>query len=139
MPINLLDLIPAKVKAAISIGTLILILILSGIVYYQANRIESLKVELVTCQVERKQDRIIFEEERIKATNYINDQNDKITQFEVNLSSVSKAVNHKEKALIEARATAQQQVDKELTTDSSSDNQLRIINRIMKEFANETN
>ena len=133
------DLLPVKIKLGIGIGLLIVILGIGGIISYQANKIDLLKMELTTCQVERKSERLIFEEERVKAKTAIDEQNAKISEYEIDTATVIAKVNKREKALIEERVVQQQQIDKELSTDSSPNNQLRVITKIMKDFSNETN
>ena len=132
-------LLSIKAKLGISVGLLIVILGIGGVISYQANKIDSLKMELTTCQVERKNERFIFEEERIKAKTTIDEQNSKISEYEVDIAAATARVNKKEKALIEERVIQQQQVDKELSTDSSPINQLRVVTKIMKDFSNEAN
>ena len=132
-------LLPIKAKLGVGIGLLIVILGIGGIISYQANKIDLLKTELTTCQVERKSERLIFEEERVKAKTAIDEQNAKISEYEIDATTVIAKVNKKEKALIEERVVQQQQIDKELSTDSSPNNQLRVITKIMKDFSNETN
>ena len=88
--------------------------------------------------MERKSERFIFEEERIKAKTVIDEQNSKVSEYEVDVIAATTRVNKKEKALIEERVI-QQQVDKELSTDSSPNNQLRVVTKIMKDFSNEAN
>ena len=133
------DLLPVKIKLGIGIGLLIVILGIGGIISYQANKIDLLKTELTTCQVERKSERFIFEEERVKAKTVIDNQNSKISEYEVDTVAVTARVNEKEKALIEERVIQQQQIDKELSTDSSPNNQLRVVTKIMKDFSDEAN
>ena len=133
------DLLPVKIKLGIGIGLLIVILGIGGIISYQANKIDLLKTELTTCQVERKSERLIFEEERVKAKTVIDNQNFKVSEYEVDTVAVTARVNEKEKALIEERAIQQQQVDKELSADSSPNNQLRVVTKIMKDFSDEAN
>jgi len=133
------SLLSIKTKLSIGVGLLIVILGIGGVISYQANKIDSLKTELTTCQVERKNERLVFEEERVKAKTAIDEQNSKVSKYEVDTVAVTARVNKKEKALIEERVIQQQQVDKELSTDSSSDNQLRVVTKIMKDFSNEAN
>ena len=131
------SLLSIKAKLGIGVGLLIIILGIGGVISYQANKIDSLKTELTTCQVERKNERLVFEEERVKAKTAIDEQNSKVSKYEVDTVAVTARVNKKEKALIEARITQQQQLDKGLNVDSSADNQLRILTKIMKDFSNE--
>ena len=133
------DLLSIKAKLGVGVGLLIVILGIGGVISYQANKIDSLKTELTTCQVERKSERLIFEEERVKAKTVIDNQNSKISEYEVDTVAVTARVNEKEKALIEERAIQQQQVDKELSADSSPNNQLRVVIKIMKDFSDEAN
>lgn len=132
-------LLPIKAKLGVGVGLLIVILGIGGVISYQANKIDSLKTELTTCQVERKSERLIFEEERVKAKTVIDNQNSKISEYEVDTVAVTARVNEKEKALIEERVIQQQQVDKELSADSSPNNQLRVVTKIMKDFSDEAN
>lgn len=132
-------LLPIKAKLGVGVGLLIVILGIGGVILYQANKIDSLKTELTTCQVERKSERLIFEEERVKAKTVIDNQNSKISEYEVDTVAVTARVNGKEKALIEERVIQQQQVDKELSADSSPNNQLRVVTKIMKDFSDEAN
>ena len=133
------DLLSIKAKLGVGVGLLIVILGIGGVISYQANKIDSLKTELTTCQVERKSERFIFEEERVKAKTVIDNQNSKISEYEVDTVAVTARVNEKEKALIEERVIQQQQVDKELSADSSPNNQLRVVTKIMKDFSDEAN
>lgn len=131
-------LLPIKAKLGVGVSLLIVILGIGGVILYQANKIDSLKTELTTCQVERKSERFIFEEERVKAKTVIDNQNSKISEYEVDTAATAR-VNEKEKALIEERVIQQQQVDKELSADSSPNNQLRVVIKIMKDFSDEAN
>ena len=133
------SLLSIKAKLGIGVGLLIIILGIGGVISYQANKIDSLKTELTTCQVERKNERLVFEEERVKAKTAIDEQNSKVSKYEVDTVAVTARVNKKEKALIEERVIQQQQVDKKLSADSSPNNQLRVVTKIMKDFSNETN
>ena len=132
-------LLPIKAKLGVGVSLLIVILGIGGVISYQANKIDSLKTELTTCQVERKSERLIFEEEKVKAKTVIDNQNSKISEYEVDTVAVTARVNEKEKALIEERVIQQQQVDKELSADSSPNNQLRVVIKIMKDFSDEAN
>ena len=132
-------LLSIKAKLGVGVGLLIVILGIGGVILYQANKIDSLKTELTTYQVERKSERLIFEEERVKAKTVIDNQNSKISEYEVDTVAVTARVNEKEKALIEERVIQQQQVDKELSADSSPNNQLRVVIKIMKDFSDEAN
>ena len=132
-------LLPIKAKLGVGVGLLIVILGIGGVISYQANKIDLLKTELTTCQVERKSEQLIFEEERVKAKTIIDNQNSKISEYEVDTVAATARVNEKEKALIEERVVQQQQVDKELSADSSPNNQLRVVIKIMKDFSDEAN
>ena len=133
------DLLSIKAKLGVGVSLLIVVLGIGGVILYQANKIDSLKMELTTCQVERKNERLIFEEERVKAKTVIDNQNSKISEYEVDTVAVTARVNEKEKALIKERVIQQQQVDKELSADSSPNNQLRVVIKIMKDFSDEAN
>ena len=132
-------LLSIKAKLSIGVGLLIVILGIGSVISYQANKIDSLKMELTTCQVERKSERFIFEEERNKAKTATDEQNSKVSEYEVDVIAATTRVNKKEKALIEERVIQQQQVNKELSADSSPNNQLRVVIKIMKDFSDEAN
>lgn len=134
---TLWDLLSLKTKLGISTGLVILCVTIGSTLYYQACKIDSLKADLLTCQIEQKNEKAIYNEERLKAKTVIDTQNDRISKYEINAITYSKAIHTKEKALIEARITQQQQLEKELNIDSSADNQLRILTKIMKDFSNE--
>ena len=134
---TLWNLLSLKAKLGISTGLVILCVIIGSTLYYQACKIDSLRADLLICQIEWKNEKAIYDEERLKAKTVIDTQNDRISKYEINATAYSKAVHTKEKALIEARITQQQQLDKELNIDSSADNQLRILTKIMKDFSNE--
>ena len=133
------DLLSIKAKLGVGVSLLIVVLGIGGVISYQANKIDSLKTELTTAKWNEKSERLIFEEERVKAKTVIDNQNSKISEYEVDTVAVTARVNEKEKALIEERVIQQQQVDKELSADSSPNNQLRVVIKIMKDFSDEAN
>lgn len=117
------------------ISTICIILFLTIGILYSDNK--DLHKELGEVKAISEQNNLLYERERLKAKTVIDTQNDRISKYEINATAYSKAIHTKEKALIEARITQQQQLDKELNIDSSADNQLRILTKIMKDFSNE--
>lgn len=74
-----------------------------------------------------------LEQEKFKST--IAKQNIRIEQYELDLKQFETTVSIKEKELAETRYQLQEQVNQELAKDSSSDNQLTIVNRILYDFS----
>lgn len=74
-----------------------------------------------------------LEQEKFKST--IAKQNNRIEQYELDLKQFETTVDIKEKELAETRYQLQEQVNQELAKDSSSDNQLTIVNRILYDFS----
>ena len=133
------NLLPMNIKSGIGIGLILFIILIGSTLYYQTIRIDELKTSLLICKIEKDKQMMFFEEERIKAKTVIDNQNDKIKEYEINKDAYINAINKKEKVLIEERLLKQQQIDKELQLDSSADNQLRILTKLMKDFSNENN
>lgn len=93
---------------------------------YEAYNKEKLARELLETQY-------ALEQEKFKST--IAKQNIRIEQYELDLKQFATTVNIKEKELAETRYQLQEQVNQELAKDSSSDNQLTIVNRILYDFS----
>lgn len=129
------SVLPTKVKLGIGLGLLLIILVVGGIITYQSNRIDSLKKELTTCEVNRQNEKALYDEERQKAKDAIEKQNSSINIFQLDKTSYEKTVYTRDKQNQEAGFVQREAINKELTKDSTADNQLRIITRQLKDFA----
>lgn len=110
-------------------------LLLGAYCWYQYNNYEKLyglycieKLEKEKCEAE-------YALEQLKFKTTIAQQNATLEQYEINLKQFTSTVHSKEKELAEVRYQLQEQINKELAVDSSSDKQLELINRIMHEFS----
>ena len=86
-----------------------------------------------------EQNNLLYERERLTAKETIRQQNQQIADFKLDIERYNRTVSEKEKELQAARFTQQEQINKELRQDSTPTNQLKIMTRVMKDFANETN
>ena len=68
---TLWNLLSLKAKLGISTGLVILCVTIGSTLYYQACKIDSLRADLLTCQIERKNEKAIYDEERLKAKTVI--------------------------------------------------------------------
>ena len=111
-------------------------LLLGAYCWYQHNSYENLYELYCIEKLEKEKCEAEYALEKIKFKSIITQQNSTIEQYQIDLKQFTSTVNSKEKELAEIRYQLQEQVNKELAVDSSSDKQLEIINRIMYEFSN---
>ena len=117
--------------SAIGVGCLLL-----GIYcWYQHNEYENLCELYNTIKLEKEKCEAEYALDKIKFKNALQQQNIQIEQYKINLEQFTKEVTNKEKELAEARFQLQEQVNQELAKDSSSDNQLAIINKVLYDFS----
>jgi hypothetical protein len=76
-----------------------------------------------------------YEVEQLKFKHALSQQNNAIEQYQINFKQFESTVSLKEKELTEARFKLQEQIKRELQTDSSSDKQLAIIDKVLNEFS----
>ena len=77
--------------------------------------------------------------QKIKTDDIINKLNSNIDKYKIDLQFYTDTIKKKEKELEEIRLNKQNMINDELSKDSSNDNQLKIINRLLHEFSNKTN
>lgn len=77
----------------------------------------------------------IYNDEMSKAKSIIDEQNNSIKEYKFSLDNYIKTIRNKERELSELEISKQQELNKELSKDSSTDNQVKIMNRMMKEFS----
>ena len=105
--------------------------------FYSDNK--DLHKELGEVKAISEQNNLLYERERLTAKETIRQQNQQIADFKLDVEKYTRTVSEKEKELQAARFTQQEQINKELRQDSTPTNQLKIMTRVMKDFANETN
>ena len=131
------NLIPVKIKVISGIGLVLIVLGIVGVFSWQSNKIDSLNKDLIICEEGRKRDKIFYDSELDKAYTVINTQNESIKQFKVDEKDYQVRIKKKDEELLAKDSTKQQNIAVELHKDSSSDNQLRMIREILKEFSDE--
>lgn len=132
------SIMPYITKYALPIlSTICLLLLLTVGILYSENK--GLVKEVADVKAISEQNDSLYERERLTAKETIRQQNQQITSFKLDVASYTRIVNEKEKELQAARFTQQEQINKELSVDSTPTNQLKIITRVMKDFSNESN
>ena len=119
------------------ISAICIILFLTVGILYSDNK--DLHKELGEVKAINEQNNSLYERERLTAKETIRQQNQQIADFKLDVEKYTRTVSEKEKELQAARFTQQEQINKELRQDSTPTNQLKIMTRVMKDFANETN
>lgn len=119
------------------LGGVCIILVAICIYLHSSNR--SLAEELGKSQADLTTLVNVCQEERDKAKSVIESQNSTIEKYQIDMIKYNKTVSEKEKQLIEDRVLQQQEIDKELSIDNSLENQLKIVDKILKEFSRESN
>ena len=119
------------------ISTICIILFLTVGILYSDNK--DLHKKLGEVKAISEQNNLLYERERLTAKETIRQQNQQIADFKLDVEKYTRTVSEKEKELQTARFTQQEQINKELRQDSTPTNQLKIMTRVMKDFANETN
>ena len=118
---------------------IIVCIVLGFIVKSQYSTINNLNEKLVTVETKAKLDLALYDSERALAKAIIDKQNTAIEKYEINLAAYKQTVNQKEKELQATTFKLQEQIKNELVQDSSSENQLKIMIRVMRNFSNEIN
>ena len=132
------SIIPYITKYALPIlSTICLLLLLTVGILYSENK--GLVKEVADVKAVSEQNDSLYERERLTAKETIRQQNQQIVDFKLDVEKYTRTVSEKEKELQAARFTQQEQINKELRQDSTPTNQLKIMTRVMKDFANETN
>lgn len=132
------SIMPYITKYALPIlSTICLLLLLTVGILYSENK--GLVKEVADVKAISEQNDSLYERERLTAKETIRQQNQQITSFKLDVASYTRIVSEKEKELQAARFTQQEQINKELSVDSTPTNQLKIITRVMKDFSNESN
>ena len=131
-------IMPYITKYALPVISAICIILFLTVGYLYSDN-KDLHKELGEVKAISEQNNLLYERERLTAKETIRQQNQQIIDFKLDVEKYTRTVSEKEKELQAARFTQQEQINKELRQDSTPTNQLKIMTRVMKDFANETN
>ena len=116
-----------------------LCLILFSVLWYTNNKLDKISYDYYYIKSQYEVQKQLYESEKIKTDDIINKLNSNIDKYKIDLQSYTDTIKKKEKELEEIRLNKQSMINDELSKDSSNDNQLKIINRLLHEFSNKTN
>ena len=116
-----------------------LCLILFSVLWYTNNKLDKISYDYYYIKSQYEIQKQLYESEKIKTDDIINKLNSNIDKYKIDLQSYTDTIKKKEKELEEIRLNKQSMINDELSKDSSNDNQLKIINRLLHEFSNKTN
>ena len=116
-----------------------LCLILFSVLWYTNNKLDKISYDYYYIKSQYEVQKQLYESEKIKTNDIINKLNSNIDKYKIDLQSYTDTIKKKEKELEEIRLNKQNIINDELNKDSSNDNQLKIINRLLYEFSNKTN
>ena len=116
-----------------------LCLILFSILWYTNNKLDKISYDYYYIKSQYEVQKQLYESEKIKTDDIINKLNSNIDKYKIDLQSYTDTIKKKEKELEEIRLNKQNMINDELSKDSSNDNQLKIVNRLLYEFSNKTN
>lgn len=114
-------------------------LILFSVLWYTNNKLEEISYNYYYIKSQYEMQKQLYESEKIKTDDIINKLNLNIDKYKIDLQSYTNTIKEKEKELEEIRLNKQNIINDELNKDSSNDNQLKIVNRLLHEFSNKTN
>ena len=116
-----------------------LCLILFSVLWYTNNKLDKISYDYYYIKSQYEIQKQLYESEKIKTDNIINKLNSNIDKYKIDLQSYTDTIKKKEKELEEIKLNKQNIINNELNKDSSNDNQLKIVNRLLHEFSNKTN
>ena len=116
-----------------------LCLILFSVLWYTNNKLDKISYDYYYIKSQYEIQKQLYENEKIKTDNIINKLNSNIDKYKIDLQSYTDTIKKKEKELEEIKLNKQNIINNELNKDSSNDNQLKIVNRLLHEFSNKTN
>ena len=116
-----------------------LCLILFSVLWYTNNKLDKISYDYYYIKSQYEVQKQLYESEKIKTDDIINKLNSNIDKYKIDLQSYTDTIKKKEKELEEIRLNKQNMINDELSKDSSNDNQLKIVNRLLYEFSNKTN
>lgn len=116
-----------------------LCLILFSVLWYTNNKLDKISYDYYYIKSQYEVQKQLYESEKIKTDDIINKLNSNIDKYKIDLQSYTDTIKKKEKELEEIRLNKQNMINDELSKDSSNDNQLKIVSRLLHEFSNKTN
>ena len=116
-----------------------LCLFLFSVLWYTNNKLDKISYDYYYIKSQYEVQKQLYESEKIKTDDIINKLNSNIDKYKIDLQSYTDTIKKKEKELEEIRLNKQSMINDELSKDSSNDNQLKIVNRLLYEFSNKTN
>lgn len=114
-------------------------LILFSVLWYTNNKLDKISYDYYYIKSQYEVQKQLYESEKIKTDDIINKLNSNIDKYKIDLQSYTDTIKKKEKELEEIRLNKQNMINDELSKDSSNDNQLKIVNRLLHEFSNKIN
>lgn len=114
-------------------------LILFSLLWYTDNKLDKISYDYYYIKSQYELQKQLYESEKIKTDDIINKLNLNIDKYKIDLQVYTNTIKEKEKELENIRLDEQNKINKELNKDSSNDNQLKIVNRLLHEFSNKTN
>ena len=114
-------------------------LLLFSVLWYTNNKLDKISYDYYYIKSQYEVQKQLYESEKIKTDDIINKLNSNIDKYKIDLQSYTDTIKKKEKELEEIRLNKQNMINDELSKDSSNDNQLKIVNRLLYEFSNKTN
>ncbi len=119
----------------IFVGIVVVLLALS--VYWQGNRINSLRTEIATIEAQRLSERAIYDAERSVAKAQIATQNHAIELMKLNAIEYEKGIDELTRLLDEGEASSSEDIRNKLSQDNSLLNQSTIMKDMLKGFSYE--
>lgn len=116
-----------------------LCLLLFSVLWYTNNKLDKISYDYYYIKSQYEVQKQLYESEKIKTDDIINKLNSNIDKYKIDLQSYTDTIKKKEKELEEIRLNKQSMINDELSKDSSNDNQLKIVSRLLHEFSNKTN
>lgn len=114
-------------------------LILFSLLWYTNNKLDKISYDYYYIKSQYELQKQLYESEKIKTDDIINKLNLNIDKYKIDLQVYTNTIKEKEKELENIRLDEQNKINKELNKDSSNDNQLKIVNRLLHEFSNKVN
>ena len=116
-----------------------LCLILFSILWYTNNKLDKISYDYYYIKSQYEVQKQLYESEKIKTDDIINKLNSNIDKYKIDLQYYTDTIKKKEKELEEIKLNKQNIINNKLNKDSSNDNQLKIVNKLLHEFSNKTN
>ena len=133
---QLLGLIPFKAKIWLGIAIFVAITVVGGTIKHLYASREEAKTKLTVSETLRETEYTTFTEERRNFKVQIDKLNDTIKELELKKEAYEDTVRLKDDKLLQADATKQAIIVKEIQRDSSCENRYNIISDIMRDVHN---